>query len=56
MAVGNPGDEGKTCIDEIMCTRVPGQPFRRDALSRPVRLLGQYEEHVRYARRLRPCI
>ncbi|MDV2196588.1 sulfoacetaldehyde acetyltransferase, partial [Enterobacter hormaechei] len=32
-------NEGKTCIVEIMCTRELGDPFRRDALKKPVRLL-----------------
>ncbi|RTQ96944.1 sulfoacetaldehyde acetyltransferase, partial [Halomonas nitroreducens] len=32
-------NEGKTCILEIMCTRELGDPFRRDALKKPVRLL-----------------
>jgi sulfoacetaldehyde acetyltransferase len=30
-------NHGKTCIIEIMCTRELGDPFRRDALSKPVR-------------------
>ncbi|TVO50352.1 sulfoacetaldehyde acetyltransferase, partial [Denitromonas halophila] len=30
-------NEGKTTIIEIMCTRELGDPFRRDALSKPVR-------------------
>lgn len=37
---------GKTCILEIMCTRELGDPFRRDALSRPVRFLDKYKEYV----------
>jgi hypothetical protein len=37
-------DEGKTCIVEIMCTRELGDPFRRDALSKPVRLLEKYKD------------
>jgi phosphate acetyltransferase len=32
-------NEGKTCIIEIMCTRELGDPFRRDALAKPVRFL-----------------
>ena len=32
-------NDGKTCVVEIMCTRELGDPFRRDALSKPVRLL-----------------
>jgi sulfoacetaldehyde acetyltransferase len=39
-------NEGKTCIIEIMCTRELGDPFRRDALSKPVRLLDKYKDYV----------
>ena len=46
MAVGNLDDGGKTCIVEIMCTRELGDPFRRDALSKPVRLLEKYKGYV----------
>ncbi len=38
--------EGKTCVIEIMCTRELGDPFRRDALSKPVRLLEKYKDYV----------
>jgi len=38
--------EGKTCVVEIMCTRELGDPFRRDALSKPVRLLDKYKDYV----------
>ena len=38
--------EGKTCVLEIMCTRELGDPFRRDALSKPVRLLEKYQDYV----------
>ncbi|MEB5963818.1 sulfoacetaldehyde acetyltransferase [Comamonas testosteroni] len=38
--------EGKTCVIEIMCTRELGDPFRRDALSKPVRLLDKYKDFV----------
>lgn len=38
--------EGKTCIVEIMCTRELGDPFRRDALSKPVRYLEKYKDYV----------
>jgi sulfoacetaldehyde acetyltransferase len=31
---------------EIMCTRELGDPFRRDALKRPVRLLEKYKDYV----------
>ena len=39
-------NHGKTTIIEIMCTRELGDPFRRDALSRPVRLLDKYKDYV----------
>jgi sulfoacetaldehyde acetyltransferase len=38
--------EGKTCVIEIMCTRELGDPFRRDALSKPVRFLEKYKDSV----------
>ncbi len=39
-------NEGKTTVVEIMCTRELGDPFRRDALSKPVRLLDKYKDYV----------
>ncbi|WP_207819273.1 sulfoacetaldehyde acetyltransferase [Parashewanella curva] len=39
-------NEGKTTIIEIMCTRELGDPFRRDALSTPVRHLDKYKDFV----------
>lgn len=36
----------KTTVIEIMCTRELGDPFRRDALSKPVRLLEKYKDYV----------
>jgi sulfoacetaldehyde acetyltransferase len=39
-------NEGKTCVIEIMCTRELGDPFRRDALAKPVRLLDKYKDFV----------
>ncbi|RXZ41987.1 sulfoacetaldehyde acetyltransferase, partial [Crenobacter cavernae] len=39
-------NEGKTCIIEILCTRELGDPFRRDALAKPVRLLDKYKDYV----------
>ncbi len=39
-------NHGKTCILEIMCTRELGDPFRRDALSKPVRFLEKYKDYV----------
>lgn len=38
--------EGKTCVLEVMCTRELGDPFRRDALSKPVRFLDKYKDYV----------
>lgn len=38
--------EGKTTVIEIMCTRELGDPFRRDALSKPVRHLAKYKDYV----------
>jgi sulfoacetaldehyde acetyltransferase len=37
--------EGKTTIVEMMCTRELGDPFRRDALKKPVRLLEKYKAY-----------
>ncbi|QWF85311.1 sulfoacetaldehyde acetyltransferase [Amycolatopsis sp. CA-230715] len=39
-------NEGKTTVIEIMCTRELGDPFRRDALSKPVRFLEKYRDYV----------
>ncbi len=39
-------NHGKTTIIEIMCTRELGDPFRRDALSKPVRYLDKYKDYV----------
>lgn len=39
-------NEGKTCVIEIMCTRELGDPFRRDALAKPVRFLDKYKDYV----------
>jgi sulfoacetaldehyde acetyltransferase len=38
--------QGKTCVIEILCTRELGDPFRRDALSKPVRHLEKYKDYV----------
>jgi sulfoacetaldehyde acetyltransferase len=38
--------EGKTTILEIMVTRELGDPFRRDALSKPVRFLEKNKTYV----------
>jgi sulfoacetaldehyde acetyltransferase len=37
--------EGKTTIVEMMCTRELGDPFRRDALKLPKRLLEKYKAY-----------
>ena len=37
---------GKTTVLEMMVTKELGDPFRRDALSRPVRLLDKYKDYV----------
>lgn len=39
-------NEGRTTVIEIMCTRELGDPFRRDALSKPVRYLEKYQDYV----------
>ncbi|MCS5593248.1 MAG: sulfoacetaldehyde acetyltransferase [Porticoccaceae bacterium] len=39
-------NEGKSTVIEIMCTRELGDPFRRDALSKPVRYLEKYKDYV----------
>ncbi|MGO4333231.1 sulfoacetaldehyde acetyltransferase [Cupriavidus sp. 2TAF22] len=39
-------NHGKTTIIEIMCTRELGDPFRRDALAKPVRTLDKYKDFV----------
>ena len=36
----------KTCVIEILCTRELGDPFRRDALSKPVRFLDKYKDYT----------
>lgn len=38
--------QGITTVIEVMCTRELGDPFRRDALSKPVRLLEKYSDYV----------
>ena len=39
-------NEGKTTIIEIFTTRELGDPFRKDALSKPVRFLEKYKDYV----------
>lgn len=38
--------DGATTIVEVMCTQELGDPFRRDALSKPVRYLEKYQQYV----------
>ncbi len=45
-AVDRQMKDGKTTVIEIMCTRELGDPFRRDALSKPVRYLDKYKDYV----------
>ena len=45
-AIDRQMNEGKTTVVEIMCTRELGDPFRRDALSKPVRYLEKYKDYV----------
>ena len=39
-------NSGKMMVLEIMCTRELGDPFRRDALSKPIRFLDKYKDYV----------
>ena len=39
-------NDRKTTVLEIMCTQELGDPFRRDALSKPVRYLDKYKDFV----------
>jgi len=39
-------NDGRTTVIEVMCTKELGDPFRKDALSRPVRYLDQYSDFV----------
>ncbi len=45
-AVDKQMNGGKTTVIEVMCTRELGDPFRRDALSKPVRYLEKYKDYV----------
>jgi len=45
-AIDRQMNEGKTTVIEIMCTRELGDPFRRDALSKPVRYLEKYKDYI----------
>jgi sulfoacetaldehyde acetyltransferase len=39
-------NDGKTTVIEVMCTKELGDPFRKDALSTPVRHLEKYADFV----------
>ena len=39
-------NDRKTTIIEVMCTKELGDPFRRDALSKPVRFLEKYKDYI----------
>ena len=39
-------NDGVTTVIEIMCTKELGDPFRKDALSTPVRHLAKYKDYV----------
>jgi sulfoacetaldehyde acetyltransferase len=39
-------NEGKMCVLEIMCSRELGDPFRKDALAKPIRFLDKYKDYV----------
>ena len=39
-------NEGKTCVVEVMCNRELGDPFRKDALAKPIRHLDKYKDFV----------
>lgn len=39
-------NEGRTTVIEVMCNRELGDPFRRDALRKPVRTLEKYKDYV----------
>ncbi len=39
-------NDGTTTVIEVMCTRELGDPFRKDALSKPVRYLPKYAQYT----------
>ncbi|MDP7412017.1 MAG: thiamine pyrophosphate-dependent enzyme, partial [Acidimicrobiales bacterium] len=45
-AIGAQMNDRKTTVIEIMCTKELGDPFRKDALSTPVRHLDKYADYV----------
>lgn len=38
--------DGHTTVVEVMCTKELGDPFRRDALSKPIRHLDKYKDYT----------
>ena len=45
-AVDRQMNDGISTVIEIMCTRELGDPFRRDALAKPIRHLAKYKKYV----------
>lgn len=45
-AIDSQMNDGKSTVLEVMCNRELGDPFRRDALSKPVRHLSKYKDYV----------
>jgi len=39
-------NHGKTTVVEVMCNRELGDPFRKDALAKPIRHLAKYKDYV----------
>ena len=39
-------NDSQTTVIEVMCTRELGDPFRKDALNKPVRYLDKYKDYV----------
>ncbi len=39
-------EDGVTTVIEVMCTKELGAPFRKDALSTPVRYLEKYSDYI----------
>jgi len=39
-------NEGRTTVIEVMTTKELGDPFRKDAMSTPVRHLDKYRDYV----------
>ena len=45
-AIKNQMEDGTTTVIEVMCTKELGAPFRKDALSTPVRYLEKYSDYT----------